>query len=250
MQAALKKDEEMLEEADPETVGQFVVDPGATTAEITPEAKPDRFAAATRTQQSLPISFATAALMGVVLAFSYLEATRVLPAYLFAAGFLVLVVQQDAFRRRIPNWLVGPGILIALAYNTQQFGWAGLAAALIGGLLPFVMLVALYLARSMGAGDIKALMALGSLWGASVILNVIMWSLVIGGVMALVILLVNGELLSMLRRWWGMLTTVVVEQRFQYQPPTDGEAAAGGLPFGIAIGLGVAAAQLTRAGMI
>lgn len=248
MQAALK-DDEMVETA-PESVGQFADDPGATAAEITREAKPDRFAAATRTQQSLPISLATAALMGAVLAFSYLEATRVLPAYLFAAGFLVLVVQQDAFRRRIPNWLVGPGILIALAYNTQQFGWAGLAASLIGGLLPFVMLVALYLARSMGAGDIKALMALGSLWGASVILNVIMWSLVIGGVMALVILLVNGELLSMLRRWWGMLTTVVVEQRFQYQPPTDGEAAAGGLPFGIAIGLGVAAAQLIRVGVI
>ncbi|MBW2391393.1 MAG: prepilin peptidase [Deltaproteobacteria bacterium] len=144
----------------------------------------------------------------------------------------------------------GPGILLALAYNTFQFGSTGLIASLIGCFLPFVMLIALYAGRSMGAGDIKALMALGTLWGASVILQVIMWSLVIGGVVALVILLFHGELLSMLRRWGRMVATLLVERQFRYEPPTAGEAAAGGLPFGIAIGLAVAAVQLAQGGII
>ncbi|MBW2722957.1 MAG: prepilin peptidase [Deltaproteobacteria bacterium] len=230
---------EQIAQANPEVGGEI-------------ETQQDRFAVASQKKQSLPISLVASAVVAAALssaAFA-VEATRVLPAYWFAAGFLVLAVQQDILRRKIPNWLVGPGILLALAYNTFQFGSTGLIASLIGCFLPFVMLIALYAGRSMGAGDIKALMALGTLWGASVILQVIMWSLVIGGVVALVILLFHGELLSMLRRWGRMVATLLVERQFRYEPPTAGEAAAGGLPFGIAIGLAVAAVQLAQGGII
>lgn len=232
---------EQIAQANPEAGG-----------EIETETQQGRFAAASQKKQSLPISIAVSAGIAAALSSAQyaVEATRVLPAYWFAAGFLVLAAQQDVLRRKIPNWLVGPGILLALAYNTFQFGSTGLIASLIGCVLPFVMLIALYVARSMGAGDIKALMALGTLWGASVILQVIMWCLVIGGVMALFILLFHGELPSMLRRWGRMLATLLVERQLRYEPPTEGEAAAGGLPFGIAIGLGVAAAQLAQGGII
>lgn len=211
-----------------------------------------RFTAAAMHGQSLPISFAAAVGIAIALAASYfaVDATRVLPAYWFAGGFLVVVAQQDMFRRKIPNWLVGPGILIALAYNVFQFGSTGLFASLIGCFLPFVMLIWIYVGRAIGAGDIKALMALGTLWGGSVILQVITWCLVIGGVMALVILLFHGEFLSMLRRWGRMLVILMFERQIRYEPPTEEEAAAGALPFGIAIGLGVAASQLAHGGVI
>jgi prepilin peptidase CpaA len=243
MQAAVTGDDMVdvnLQTADPRVIGDEV------------ETPQDHFAVAGQAKHSLPISITIATLIAAVLAYAHVAVgpKHVLPVYLFAAGFLVLAVQQDMFRRKIPNWLVGPGILVALAYNTYQFGLTGLFASLIGCALPFVMLIALYAGRSMGAGDIKALMSLGALWGVAVILQVIMWSLVIGGVMALAILLYHGELLSMLHRWKRMLSLVLFAGQFRYEPPSAGEAAAGALPFGIAIALGVAAAQLAQGGLI
>jgi prepilin peptidase CpaA len=229
-------------------------------AEVDPEAgQPisvssvqDRFAAASLVRQSLPASLVAAGGVAIILLASYLavEGPRVLPAYGIASLLLVVAVQQDILRRKIPNWLVMSGIATALAYNVMQSGLTGLFASLIGCFLPFVMLIAIYIARGMGAGDIKTLMALGTLWGGSVVLQVIAWCLVIGGVMALLVLLFHGELLSMLRRWGRILVTLVVQRQIRYEHPGEGEAAAGALPFGIAIALGVAVTQLVHGGVI
>ncbi len=215
-----------------------------TTGESPPASIEARFDAARRQGASLPVSLAIGAAMVGCLALAYGTSEQPLPAFWFAAGYLALIAQQDSRHRRIPNWLTGPALVFGIGFNIYQAGSTGLTESLLGAGLPFLVLLILYVARAIGAGDIKAFMALGALWGTEAITLVLLNSLLIGGVMALVIIIVHGEFLSLVRRWGSMLKFAVTGGLLRYQPPGASEAAAGGLPFGIAIGLGSAAFQL------
>jgi len=194
-------------------------------------------------------SLAMSIIAGALIAVS-LVATRVFaaepftPAFLGTLGFLVLTAQQDVRRRKIPNWLTGTGLLLALGHAAIVGGWAGLGAALLGAGIPFVILMAAYAGGLMGAGDVKALMALGALWGAWMVADLLVWSIVIGGVIGFLIVAFKGELGVYFRRWWGMIRFFFNTARINYIPPSTGEVAAGGLPFGLAIGLALAAHQI------
>jgi len=190
------------------------------------------------------LSLLTATVIGACLVLSHWSGSRPLPAFWGAAVFVVIVAQQDAYRRKIPNWLTGTGLLLALATHFAMTGVSGLLTGLAGAGLCFALLLGPYVVRLLGAGDVKAFMALGGLWGISLTLNLIVWSLLIGGAMAVVVLAAHGELPSFLRRWGKMIKHTLASRRIQYYPPGSDEAAAGGLPFGIAIGLAVAAQQL------
>jgi prepilin peptidase CpaA len=182
---------------------------------------------------------------GLVLTRELREGTPEAPLVFWGTtAFLVLVAQQDAFQRKIPNWLTGPGLLLALGYNFGTSGLRGLELGLVGAATPFVLLLVFYAGRILGAGDIKAFMALGALWGAVITLKMLAWSTLVGGGIALTIVAVRGEIPAYARRWWNILKLSVIRRRIQYEPPAANEAAAGNLPFGIAIGLGVAAYQL------
>ncbi|RYZ11231.1 MAG: prepilin peptidase [Comamonadaceae bacterium] len=83
-----------------------------------------------------------------------------------AAAFvfwLWVVAVFDLRRRRIPNWLVLAGLVagsIAIATGTQPFGlnWS---AAFAGGAAAFAFMLVFYIAKLMGAGDVKFAGALG-----------------------------------------------------------------------------------------
>jgi prepilin peptidase CpaA len=190
------------------------------------------------------LSLLTAAVIGACLVLSHWSTSRPLPVFWGATVFVVIVAQQDAYRRKIPNWLTGTGLLLALATNFGLTGVSGLLTGLAGAGLCFALLLGPYVVRVLGAGDVKAFMALGGLWGVSLTLNLIVWSFLVGGAMAVVVLAARGELPSFARRWGKMIKLTLASRRIQYYPPGSDEAAAGGLPFGIAIGLAVAAQQL------
>ena len=89
-----------------------------------------------------------------------------------------------------------------------------------------------------------AVMVLGALWGATVAIGLMFWALLLGGLLAIAIIVVKGGLPDVLRRWSQTLGLLITTRKLQYFAPRTGTAAAGGLPFGVAIGLGVAAYQL------
>ncbi len=74
------------------------------------------------------------------------------------------------------------------------FGWDGLSAGLLGGLLGFALLIVPWLAYMMGAGDVKLLAAAGVWLGPSMVL----WSFVIGAIIAAGVSLV---MITLARRW-------------------------------------------------
>lgn len=198
---------------------------------------------ATRRGLGLPgASHAVALLVSALLLWSGQEAP--LPALGGAAAFLLLAVEQDVRRMRIPNALTLPALAGALGYAAWSSGASGLLTALLGAGVAFAVLFVPFLLRWLGAGDVKAVMVLGALWGAPLLLPVLWWMVVAGGVLALGALGVRGGLLDLLARWRDSARVTFATRRWTYFRPRAGSMAAGGVPFAVAIALGATAFQL------
>ncbi|HET6303961.1 MAG TPA: A24 family peptidase, partial [Myxococcota bacterium] len=98
-----------------------------------------------------------------------------LPALTWAAAFLFLAVESDVRRLRIPNWLTFPAFFGALAIGFASAGPAGLGRATAGGAVAFGVLLVPYALGWLGAGDVKAAMVLGALFGREAFLPMFFW---------------------------------------------------------------------------
>ena len=192
----------------------------------------------------LPISLATACAIGGGLAYSGQDWP--LPALPWAGAFLCVAAQQDVQRLRIPNWLTFPAMLGALALHTLDLGLIGLQQGLLGLALAFVLLFLPFAVRWLGAGDVKAAMVLGALWGPNTLAPLLIWMFGIGGVLGLAWIVIAGGAGDLARRWMGSFVLTLSSRRFTYLHAAEGSVARRGIPFAVAIGLAVIAQQLWR----
>ncbi|MCL5743868.1 MAG: prepilin peptidase [Acidobacteria bacterium] len=110
-----------------------------------------------------------------------------LAARVLAAGI------YDIRYRRIPNWLVLTGLLAGLALNGFLFGWGGLRMSLVGFAVAFAVYFPLWILRGMGAGDVKLMAAVGALVGWHAWLVIFILTGLLGGVIAIVLMLAKGR---------------------------------------------------------
>ena len=167
-----------------------------------------------------------------------------LPATVWAAAFLFLAVEHDVRSMRIPNWLTGGGLAAALALAGVTRGMVGLSEALLGAGAALALLFVPFLVRWLGAGDVKAMMVLGALWGRELVLPTLFWMILAGGAIAIAMVVARGELADLCTRWGRSLWASLSTRRFVYFAPSPHSAASGGLPFAVAIGIGASIAQI------
>jgi len=155
---------------------------------------------------------------------------------------IVLVVIAAAFdlkSRRIPNWLVLAGLIVSLAYQTLAPTGAGFSSWMGGLAVGFGIFLPLYLLRTMGAGDVKLMAAVGSFLGASVTLGAILLTLVVGGFLAVLYALLCRRMRILMANLRFMATDLVVKVAIGEVPQTVAPAeSAGKIPYGVAIAVG------------
>lgn len=170
-----------------------------------------------------------------------------LPALAWAAAFLFLAVESDVRRLRIPNWLTFPGFFGALALGFASAGPAGLGRATAGAAVAFGVLLVPYALGWLGAGDVKAAMVLGALFGREAFLPMFFWMVLVGGCLAIALVVAKGGLRDLLQRWLESAKHTVLLRRPTYFGPAPGSPAAAGLPFALAMGLGATVYQILGA---
>lgn len=90
----------------------------------------------------------------------------------------------DLTTGRIPNYLIAALLAVGLAYQLFIFGPMGILSFLGGIAVPFALSYALFLFRMLGAGDIKLFMALGAVAGFPRNLQIMLWSVICGGIIS------------------------------------------------------------------
>ena len=128
------------------------------------------------------------------------------PLLILSAAMIVAAV-IDGWKLKVPNWLTLPlivsGWLLGLLHNLGWLsGLGGIGASLCGTALGFALLLPVYAIGGMGAGDVKMQMGFGSWVGAifgigqgmQIILYAFCAAVIIGGVIALSMMLVRGQL--------------------------------------------------------
>lgn len=109
--------------------------------------------------------------------------------------WLLCVAVYDFRKRRVPNWLVLSGAVLALAIlglGAQPFG-VGWTAALAGAASGFGFLLLFYAMGLMGAGDVKFAGALGLWVGTSALVPIWIIASLFAGM--------HGALWFVLQRW-------------------------------------------------
>ncbi len=163
-------------------------------------------------------------------------------AYLAPPLFLACwMAWGDARTRRIPNYLILIAIFSGLGFQFGAHGWLGLCWAILGACAGFALMIGFYLKGGMGAGDIKALAALGVWLGPLPTLYLFIYMGISGIPLIIFFLWRRGILLAKLRDWW---TFVVNRLLLRSQPSKPAPASpppdrAGGLPYAVALAMGM-----------
>ena len=161
------------------------------------------------------------------------------PVILVGAVLLSLVAGWTDLRsRRIPNWLTVPGLLIGIAANTAVSGWSGLKTSLLGAAVGLALLLPFVLLRSLGAGDWKLAGALGAFAGPSVLVDLLVASVFVAGLMAVALVIYKRRVRQTFRNIGHILISLVTfrlpESRVSLDNPESLK-----VPYGVALALTV-----------
>jgi len=144
----------------------------------------------------------------------------------------------DVRTQRIPNYLTLGTAMAGLGFQLGFHGWGGLWSGLLGLALGFGLLILPYLLGGMGAGDVKALAALGTWLGPQRTFFLCVYMGICGGLLIILILGWRGVLWSQMRQGWVSL------RRLLGRKPTDTETAhhlpKQKIPYAVALALGMA----------
>jgi prepilin peptidase CpaA len=138
--------------------------------------------------------------------------------------------------RRIPNWLTVPGLLIGVTANAMLGGLAGLKNSLLGAGLGLLLLLPFVLVRSLGAGDWKLAGALGSFVGPAVLVDLLIGSIFVAGVMALALVIYKRRFKQTMRNIGRMLAAMVTFRMPGAEVSLDNPQSLK-VPYGVALAL-------------
>jgi prepilin peptidase CpaA len=156
-------------------------------------------------------------------------------------GLLALAVWHDLISFRIPNALIAIGFAIALLLHGLVPGGLGLAQSLAGASVGLAGLLPFYLARAMGAGDVKLLAMIGAFVGPLDALGCVLATYLAGMALAIVVAMYAGVVRKALRNLrlavYATVARLAAVEGPAFDPLND---AAARLPYTLAIVLGAA----------
>jgi prepilin peptidase CpaA len=146
---------------------------------------------------------------------------------------LVICFITDLRQQRIYNKVIFPALCAGVVLRISLYGMDGLKYCIGGFGAGLVILLIPYLLGGIGAGDVKLLALIGALKGSMFVYNTALYMAVIGGVMALVVILAQGETRRFFKGFFSWLISIFYGIRYKLELPTS--AFLKKFPYGLAI---------------
>ncbi|HEY1783961.1 MAG TPA: prepilin peptidase [Pirellulales bacterium] len=153
---------------------------------------------------------------------------------------LIVAAVIDGLKLKVPNWITFPMILSGWVYSTAAFGWGGLADSLLGTAVGLGLLLPLYAIGGMGAGDVKLLAGVGAWMGAIVTAYSFCVSALVGGIIAVAMVLYRRAWEKHRQQFWTILNevTTIRDPELLSAIAAERKKSMLLLPYGIPIALG------------
>ncbi|MCF6411250.1 A24 family peptidase [Pseudalkalibacillus salsuginis] len=118
---------------------------------------------------------------------------------------LVICVITDVRKRLIYNKVIFPALILSFSLHFIISGLSGFGVSFLGFLTGYGILLIPYFMGGMGAGDVKLLALVGALKGPAFVLNTSIYMALLGGVLALGILVFSGGAFKRLKYYFHWL---------------------------------------------
>jgi prepilin peptidase CpaA len=165
-------------------------------------------------------------------------------ARLAAVAIALVAAGVDVRTRRIPNVLTFGGAAAAIVFHLWTRGLAGAGHGAGGWLVGVALLFPVFAVRGLGAGDVKLLGAVGAWLGPSGALWSGFFSVMAGGVLALVVGAARGYLGQAFRNLWALFAFWRAAGLRPQPGLTVDDAPGPRLAYGVAIAAGTLATVL------
>lgn len=97
---------------------------------------------------------------------------------------------------KIKNHLILSGIFLGLIFHLFEKNLNNFFDAILGSILPLIFLFPLFKLKALGAGDIKLFLVIGLFFGRLFVLQSILYSFLIGGILSIIHLVRKKQFLS------------------------------------------------------
>jgi prepilin peptidase CpaA len=158
-------------------------------------------------------------LIAVVVSIYFLVTQRTNLPIVAASIYFILACTTDTLKYKIPNILNACLLLAGIVMHTVNLGVSGLLFSLYGLGVGLLLLILPYLMGGLGAGDVKALGALGALVGPSDLLHVFIYMGLYGGVLALLHYCYSANIKNTLREAWSSVCASALTRDIDYISP-------------------------------
>jgi prepilin peptidase CpaA len=163
--------------------------------------------------------------------------------HVLLAALVIIAAVTDLRSRRIYNWLTAPAVVLGLIAHPALKATAG--APFLDGLkfagagfgLAMLIFVPLFALRAFGGGDVKLMVAVGTLAGAGNLFMIFLTDAILGGIAALVFAIIKGRLGRTLRNIGRILKSLVrgLPPFVEHEELQAGHQQSLGLPRGVTI---------------
>lgn len=126
----------------------------------------------------------------------------------------------DLKHQKIYNKVVFPSLILAVLLNTYLYSFNGFKMSLTGFATGFSVLLIPYLLGGIGAGDVKLLALIGTIKGSAFVVNTSLYMALIGGVIALIIILSHKEFLNFIRNVVVWISSLFHGIAYKLEMPT------------------------------
>jgi prepilin peptidase CpaA len=156
----------------------------------------------------------------------------------------LVMAWTDIQRKRIPNYLTLGSALAGLGFQLGFYGLSGMMDGLMGLGLGFALLICFYWLGGLGAGDVKALAALGAWLGPRQTVDLFIYMALSGLGVMIFFLWRRGLLLSQIKLLGAILMNWVLLRptsgRFPSPSAAPRTSMSEGIPYAVSLALGMA----------